>query len=69
MFSEMNLRDPEPEMEPVYDSSMHTRELQNPAKENTLAKSPIQPRSPDAIVAKTMSLNIPTSALNPEGIQ
>ncbi len=27
------------------------------------------PRSPDAIVAKTMSLNIPTSALNPEGIQ
>ncbi len=70
MFSENESSRPEPEMEqPEYNSGMHTRELENPAKESTLAKSAYQPRSPDASVAETMSLNIPTSALNPPGIQ
>ncbi len=70
MFSENESSRPEPEMEqPVYDSGTHTREPENPAKESTPAKSPYQPRSPDASVAETMSLNIPTSALNPPGIQ
>nr|XP_023692861.1 zinc finger CCHC domain-containing protein 12-like [Paramormyrops kingsleyae] len=50
---------------------MHMREPENPAKRSTPAKSPYQPRSPDASVAEAeiMSLNIPTSALNPPGIQ
>ncbi len=55
--------------QPGYNSGMHTREPENPAKESTLAKSAYQPRSPDASVAETMSLNIPASALNPPGIQ
>lgn len=44
-------------------------EPKNPAKESTPVKSPYQLRSPDISVADRMSLNLPTSALNPPGIQ
>lgn len=44
-------------------------EPKNPAKESTSVKPPYQLRSPATSVADTMSLNLPTSALNPPGIQ
>ncbi len=44
-------------------------ESENPAKESTALMSPYQLRSCDASVAETISLNLPTSALNPPGIQ
>lgn len=56
-----------PEISPLL--SVPTQEHENPAKESTPAKSPYHMRSPNASVAETMSLNIPTSALNPPGIQ
>lgn len=49
--------------------SVPLQEHENPAKESIPAKSPYHMRSPNASVAETMSLNIPTSALNPPGIQ
>lgn len=44
-------------------------ESENPAKESTPVKSHYQLRSPDTSVADTISLNLPTCALNPPGIQ
>lgn len=44
-------------------------EPKNPAKESTSVKPPYQLRSPATSVADTMSLNLPTSALDPPGIQ
>lgn len=45
------------------------KDTENPAKDSTPVKSPYHLRSPDASVAETLSLNLPTSALNPPGIQ
>lgn len=44
-------------------------EPENPAKEAKPVKSPYQLRSPNTSVSDTMSWNLPTSALNPPGIQ
>lgn len=70
MFPEKESSVSEPELEqPVNDSNMHTREAENPAKESAPAPSYCHMRSPDASVSETMSFNIPTSTLNPPGIQ
>lgn len=55
--------------QPMYDSSMHMTEPENPAKVSTPSQSPHQSRIPDASVDENMSLNIPTSALSPPGVQ
>lgn len=44
-------------------------EPKNPAKESTPVMSPYQLRSPHTSVAETVSVNLPTSSLNPPGIQ